>query len=135
MIKISNIDEIKPLFEEVYKEVLSDNVPSIEKVCEKEKIFIYKDDYIKGFATVWEDDYFIHFLFIKKSERRKNIATKLIKYLLAYYQKPLTLKCLVNNTGAIAFYKKLGFLEKGKGISEDGEYITLSIEEILNPTL
>lgn len=135
MIEISKLEEIKPLFEEVYKEVISSNVPKIEKVCENERVFVFKEESIKGFVTVWEEDYFIHFLFIKKSERRKNIATKLIEYLLSFYQRPLTLKCLVKNGGALAFYKRIGFIEKGKGVSEDGEYITLSIEKILNPTL
>ncbi len=135
MIINSSIDDIKPLFEEVYRKTFSPNIPKLEEAIEGEVIYSYFDNSILGFATVWEEDFFIHFLFVKESERHKKIGTKLIKHLLSTYNSPLKLKCLIKNEGALKFYKKLGFKELSRGYSEDGEYALLSIDKILDSTL
>ena len=136
MIKLTQINEIKNLFNEVFIEAIGPNAPIIEKEIEGEKIYAYYSPNLAGFATIWEgDEIFLHFLFIKKSERRKRIGTALIKALLEYYKKPINLKCLIKNKNALAFYKKLGDKECSFGESIDGPYVLLSIEKILDPTL
>ena len=133
---VKQINEIKNLFNEVFIEAIGPNAPIIEKEIEGEKIYAYYSPNLAGFATIWEgDEIFLHFLFIKKSERRKRIGTALIKALLEYYKKPIKLKCLIKNKNALAFYKKLGAKECSFGESIDGPYVLLSIEKILDPTL
>ena len=118
------------------KIICAPNAPIIEKEIEDEKIYAYYNSNLAGFATIWEgDEIFLHFLFIKKSERRKRIGTALIKALLDYYKKPIKLKCLIKNKNAIAFYKRVGAKECSYGESIDGPYVLLSIEKILDPTL
>ena len=88
MIKLTQINEIKNLFNEVFIEAIGPNAPIIEKEIEGEKIYAYYTPNLAGFATIWEgDEIFLHFLFIKKSERRKRIGTALIQALLDYYKK------------------------------------------------
>ena len=103
MIKLTQINEIKTLFNEVFIEAIGPNAPIIEKEIEGERICAYYNSNLAGFATIWEgDEIFLHFLFIKKSERRKRIGTTLIKALLEYYKKPIKLKCLIKNKNALA---------------------------------
>lgn len=58
MIINSSIDDIKPLFEEVYRKTFSPNIPILEEAIEGEVIYSYFDNSILGFATVWEEDFF-----------------------------------------------------------------------------
>ncbi|OPC32447.1 GNAT family N-acetyltransferase [Elizabethkingia miricola] len=81
-----------------------------------------------AFISLWEPDNFIHYLFVNPLYQSKGIGLQLIAYLSEVYGKPLGLKCLLENTNAVRFYKKNGFYEKYRGTSAEGEYIYFELQ-------
>lgn len=81
------------------------------------------DDIPVGFISIWTPTNFIHHLYVDQKHQGKKIGTELIKAAIEAKKLPLTLKCLENNTKAVEFYKKIGFIEKEKGESGNGTYI------------
>lgn len=86
-------------------------------------------DVIVGFISVWEQDAvpFIHHLFVAHNHQRKGIGKLLLQSLLTRLHPPYHLKCVSKNKSALAFYYRHGWVEIGKGISEDGEYLLLEL--------
>lgn len=60
---------------------------------------------IKKIFNQWE----IHNVIVDQKYRRKGIFTKVLKLLENKYGKPLVVNVRIDNTYAIAVYKKLGF--------------------------
>ena len=96
-----------------------------------ETIFVAEDEgaSIVGFVSVWEQDAIpsIHNLFVAQNHQRKGIGELLIQSLLDWLPLPYRLKCVFQNKGALAFYHKHGWVEIGRGIGEDGEYLLLEL--------
>lgn len=80
-----------------------------------------------GFISIWLPNNFIHHLYVDKKYHGKGIGTQLLKATIDKTKLPITLKCLKNNKKAVDFYRKKGFIEKGKGHSEHGEYIIFEL--------
>lgn len=51
----------------------------------------------------------------------------LIRNLFAWLPLSYRLKCVAKNVGAITFYLKNNWIEIGKGIGDDGEYLLLEL--------
>ena len=85
-----------------------------------------------GFISIWMKDNFIHHLYIDQHYQGKNIGTELLKAAIVQTHLPITLKCLENNTNAIAFYLKKGFVARERGQSEHGEYILFELSKNIN---
>lgn len=94
-----------------------------------EVIFVAEnqDGKILGFVSVWEQDRFIHHLFVAPEYQRNGIGELLINSLFSWLPLPYRLKCVVNNKQALAFYKKTGWVEVERGVGEDGEYLLLEL--------
>ena len=92
----------------------------------------YDNDIPIGFISIWMKDNFIHHLYIDQHYQGKNIGTELLKATIVQTHLPITLKCLENNTNAIAFYLKKGFVAKERGQSEHGEYILFELSKNIN---
>jgi ribosomal protein S18 acetylase RimI-like enzyme len=82
-----------------------------------------------GFISLWLPDNFIHHLYIDEGHQHKNIGTILLNEAIKTMNSPITLKCLIQNTKAVEFYIKKGFIEKEKGFSNHGEYILFVLEK------
>ena len=124
--KAEEVSRVRELFESVYQETVSPSVPDFEEATAGEAVYVaLLNDRVVGMATVWESDCFIHFLFVDPAARHKKVGSTLINALAQEYSRPLTLKCLVKNTGGLAFYSAIGFEEQGTGTSEDGAYLLL----------
>ena len=99
-----------------------------------ETIFVAEDDssIIVGFISVWQQDTipFIHHLFVAPNHQRRGIGKQLIERLFTYLPLPYRLKCMSKNKAASAFYHKHGWVEVGKGLSEDGEYLLLELPSV-----
>ncbi|MFL9871329.1 GNAT family N-acetyltransferase [Paraburkholderia megapolitana] len=78
-----------------------------------------------GFISVWEEDSFIHHLYVARSHHRKGVGRALLRALPRWPTLRYRLKCLVLNTSALAFYRACRFTEIGSGTSEDGDYVLL----------
>ena len=118
-------DSVQEMFEKVFAETFSSDIPDFEEVTKGEKIFgAYEEGRLVGFASVWEPDQFIHFLFVDQEFRKHKIGSSLVNYLSNLYGT-LTLKCLLSNTTGIAFYLATGWEKVETGMCEDGEYALL----------
>ena len=118
---------VKELFETVFVNTFFDPAPVFEEATDGEKIYVaLLDGDLVGFASIWEPDYFVHYLFVSPTVRRKKVGSALVNSLAEIYGGPLTLKCLINNENGMAFYRATGWEKIGDGISEDGAYALLS---------
>ena len=86
-----------------------------------------QDDNLVGFVSVYQAENFIHNLFILTKWLSQGVGSQLLKTALANVGRPARLKCLVQNTRAISFYRAKGWKKVGEGSSEDGEYHLLQL--------
>jgi GNAT superfamily N-acetyltransferase len=97
---------------------------AFDKDTEGEYILVAKiEDRVIGFVSAWLPDNFIHHLFIMNEYQNNGIGTLLLRSMISVLESPVTLKCLKRNSSAIRFYVRNGWLSKGKGTCEEGEYI------------
>jgi GNAT superfamily N-acetyltransferase len=87
------------------------------------------DESIVGFISIWMPNNFIHHLYLDQKHQDKGLGTQLLKAAIKKTNFPLTLKCLEDNTKAVAFYRRKGFIEKERGPSEHGDYILFELLE------
>ncbi|MEM7534397.1 MAG: N-acetyltransferase [Chloroflexota bacterium] len=85
---------------------------------------------IAGFISVWVPQRFVHHLYIQPAYQNMGIATRLINTCAETYGLPLSLKSLVANTRACAFYERNGWVIQGEGKSENGPYYSYVLPEI-----
>lgn len=122
-----DIAQVKELFETVFVNTFLDHAPVFEEVTDGERIYVaLLNDSVVGFASVWEPDRFVHYLFVSAALRRNKVGTVLVDRLAEIYDGPLLLKCLMNNETGMAFYRSTGWKQIGEGVSEDGAYALLS---------
>ena len=114
------IDEIYEIEKEAFEDFWSKEMLSSEFDVEQSDIFgIFDDDFLAGFVIVWHylDEAHIMDIAVRKSERKKGIATELLKYLFNYLKnegvKFVYLEVRVSNLPAVSLYKKMGFSELG----------------------
>jgi GNAT superfamily N-acetyltransferase len=98
---------------------------------EGEIIFLAEDSHKKilGFISIWEQDSFIHHLFISPEHQKKGIGTLLLNSLTPWLPLPWKLKCLTKNKPALNFYKKNGWIEIEQNTSNDGNYVLMELSK------
>lgn len=64
---------------------------------------------IAGFISIWEEDKFIHNLFVSSNFQRCGVGKALIRETVKVVGLPLTLKCVKVNENALNFYLSQGF--------------------------
>lgn len=95
---------------------------------EGERVFVAEaGDRIAGFISVWEPDDFIHHLFVDVGQMRRGVGRALLRALPDWPDRPYRLKCLCVNQAVLEFYRVHGFIDAGRGVSDDGKYIALSL--------
>lgn len=99
---------------------------------EGEVIHVAEDEHgrILGFISVWEAENFIHHLFVSPDHMKRGIGKALLEDLAKRRSGPFTLKCVLSNRGALAFYRKLGWRETGSGTTVEGRYLLLEWQPI-----
>ena len=94
---------------------------------EGERVFVAEaGDQVAGFISVWEPDDFIHHLFVDVGQMRRGVGRALLQALPGWPDRAYRLKCLSRNHAALAFYQSQGFIDTGRGVGDEGEYIVLS---------
>ncbi|MCT3027365.1 GNAT family N-acetyltransferase [Pediococcus parvulus] len=83
------------------------------------------NDKIVGFISFYEQDNFVHLLFIDPEYMHLGIGRQLIDHVRQLATAPVILKCVRKNTNALAFYKAQGFKIIGKSSWESPAYFTL----------
>lgn len=99
-----------------------------EKHIKGELVLVAIDQEIPvGFISIWMPNNFIHHFYVDQKYQGKGIGTLLLNAAIQKTLLPITLKCLEENTKAVAFYRKKGFIEKERGPSEHGDYILFEL--------
>lgn len=75
-----------------------------------------------GFASVWTADNFLHNLFVDPCYQRAGAGSALLRHVQTTFTSDGTLKCLVKNERAVAFYQRHDWHIEATGDSPDGEY-------------
>jgi GNAT superfamily N-acetyltransferase len=79
-----------------------------EHDTEGEAIWVaVESDEVLGFVSIWEPDCFVHHLFVSPEVLKRGIGSKLLNFVKQRYAN-LSLKCLTQNTHAVAFYLSQG---------------------------
>lgn len=96
------------------------------KDTEGERILVaeFQGD-IAGFSSSWEPDNFIHSLYLDPGKIGRGIGGKLLDATVDILKRPIRLKAQVKNTQAMWFYRKRGWEELSRGVTDWGEYIEL----------
>lgn len=81
-----------------------------------------QDGHRVGFASVWSNDNFLHNLFVDPQYQRAGAGSLLLKRVQETFTSTGSLKCLVRNERAVAFYQRHGWHIESTGDSPDGEY-------------
>lgn len=80
------------------------------------------DGHRVGFASVWENDNFLHNLFVDPDWQGHGVGSALLKHVQKTFTHTGALKCLVQNEQALRFYHHHGWHTEARGISADGDY-------------
>lgn len=91
-----------------------------------------------GFASVWQDDSFLHNLFVHPQHQGRGVGTKLLAGCDKYFSSTPTLKCLKANERAKRFYQSQGWRIRSEADGPEGPYVLMeraSPSNSLNPDL
>lgn len=78
---------------------------------------------IAGFVSIWEEDKFIHNLFVSSNFKRRGIGKALIDQSVKEVGLPLTLKCVRANVNALNFYLSQGWTIEEEVIENEPYYL------------
>lgn len=81
-----------------------------------------QDGHRVGFASVLENDNFLHNLFIDPQYQGRGAGSALLETVQARFTSTGALKCLVRNENAVAFYQRHGWQIEATGEGPEGEY-------------
>ncbi len=81
-----------------------------------------------GFVSIWEQDNFIHSLYVHPESVGQGIGTELLDVCLREIGRPVTLKCSEPNINARGFYLSKGWDTISTGENEDGRYLLMRID-------
>ena len=100
----------------------------LEAETDGERIFVAEEDgQVLGFASVWEPESFLHHLHVDPDHQRRGIGTALLQRVAQSGPLGMSLKCQLENLGALRFYAHHGFAESGeRGKDEFGEWVRLT---------
>jgi ribosomal protein S18 acetylase RimI-like enzyme len=80
---------------------------------------------VVGFVSIYLPQSFVHHLFIDPSQSGRGIGTKLLAHAVAVAGGSATLKCQTGNERALAFYRRLGWVEVAAGTGEFGPWVAM----------
>lgn len=91
-----------------------------------ETIWVAEEDgHRLGFASVYENDNFLHNLFVDPAFQGKGVGSALLKHAQSTFTSTGALKCLLQNKTALAFYQHHGWHIEAQGVSPEGDYVLM----------
>jgi ribosomal protein S18 acetylase RimI-like enzyme len=78
-----------------------------------------------GFASVYLPQSFVHHLYVDPDFASRGIGAELLRNAVALAGGRASLKCQTRNQRAIAFYRRLGWIEVSAGTSEYGPWVAM----------
>lgn len=129
-------DELRKIFfktrQENFNWVEHDSIKleDFDSSTEGELILTAKiDNEIAGFISIWEEDKFIHNLFVSSNFKRCGVGKALINQSAKAVGLPLTLKCVKANVNALNFYLSQGWTIEEE-VMENEPYYLMKYEDI-----
>ena len=108
----------------IWMEYDSIKLEDFDRSTEGELIYTAKiNNEIAGFISIWEEDKFIHSLFVSSKFQRCGVGKALINEAVKVVGLPLTLKCVKANENALKFYLSQGWTIKEEVIEKDPYYL------------
>ncbi|OOE70824.1 GNAT family N-acetyltransferase [Salinivibrio kushneri] len=97
-----------------------------DRDTENEAIWVAeREGSLIGFVSIYEPENFIHNLFVRPSWIGRGCGSELLTTCLKQLGRPARLKCIAENTKALAFYEARGWNTVGEGVNEEGRYLVL----------
>jgi len=90
-------------------------------------VAVYKNK-VAGFISFYEEDNFIHNLYVDTKIKRKGIGSLLLNKVLENTSRPFSLKCVSKNTNALDFYLTKGWKVVLREEDDQGEYCLMRYE-------
>ncbi|AMO48111.1 Acetyltransferase, GNAT family [Enterobacter sp. FY-07] len=91
-----------------------------------EAIWVAEEDgHRMGFASVYENDNFLHNLFVDPDFQGRGVGSALLKHAQSTFTHTGALKCLSLNEGALKFYQRHGWHVEAQGVSPQGDYLLM----------
>ncbi|MGD8560050.1 MAG: GNAT family N-acetyltransferase [Gammaproteobacteria bacterium] len=81
-----------------------------------------------GFLSIWEQENFIHHLYILPEFQNEGLGKALIEECVRRHGLPLSLKCLKANERACAFYEKNGWRAETLAEGPEGPYVKYQLK-------
>ena len=81
-----------------------------------------------GFASVWQDDGFLHNLFVHPRYQGLGVGTMLLAGCDKYFSGTPTLKCLKANERAKRFYQSQGWRVRSEADGPEGPYFLMEAD-------
>jgi GNAT superfamily N-acetyltransferase len=78
-----------------------------------------------GFASIFMEESFLHNLFVDPAAQQRGAGKALLQAAQNLFTTHGSLKCLVKNQRALAFYQKQDWIVIATGKSNDGDYILM----------
>ncbi len=83
---------------------------------------------VVGFVSLWRPEPFVHFLHVARDWRGRGVGRALLDHALATVPAgPVDLKCLSDNRPALAFYRRLGWVQVGSDPGSRPHYVRLRL--------
>ncbi|WP_225581355.1 GNAT family N-acetyltransferase [Acidovorax sp. ACV02] len=92
------------------------------------QLLAFDGDRLLGFISVWEPDNFVHHLHVHPDAVNRGVGRKLLHALPGWSTTPYQLKCVAENTNALAFYRANNFVQTGRGRAKDQDYFLLAFD-------
>jgi len=78
-----------------------------------------------GFAAILENDNFLHSLYVDPARQGQGVGSALLLQVEARFTSTGSLKCLAENSAALAFYQRRGWQRIATGNGAQGSYILM----------
>lgn len=88
-----------------------------------------------GFASVWQEDSFLHHLFVDPRYQGLGVGKMLLVACEPYFAGVPTLKCLTANARAQQFYQAQGWRLRSQADSPEGAYVLMERTQPFAPHL
>ncbi|CAN7358753.1 GNAT family N-acetyltransferase [Acidovorax sp. LjRoot129] len=98
------------------------------------QLLAFDGDRLLGFISIWEPNNFVHHLHVHPDAVNRGVGRALLHALPGWSTTPYQLKCVAENTNALAFYRANSFVQIGRGRAKDQDYFLLASGAVATET-
>lgn len=107
-------------------------IPEFAAISRDEMIWVAVDaqEQVLALLAVQPENSYIHHLYVHPRAQNQGLGRALLVFLQAHLAFPWRLKCVLNNSAGMAFYRRLGWQELQQGHGADGLFSLLECQEL-----